>query len=379
MLRRILLIALKESRHIVRDFRTVWLALGIPLIMLLLFGYALTMDVQDIPIAVVDYDRTPESRELISAFERTRLFSVGTRLESENALLTAFRRAEIKAAIVIGRGYARAMARGERAEAQLIVDGTDANIAGIAFGYAAAVEQALSLKLLKDTLDRAGLGGGAGGAMPVTVSVRNWFNPTLKSQWYMVPGLVALLMAMMTAILMALTVAREWEQGTMEQLLVTPVRGVEIVVGKLIPYFVIGLMQLALIASSGILLFKVPLEGSIGLLVLLSSVFLIGGLAWGLLISIIARQQQVAMIMAVMTSMLPALLLSGFMTPIASMPRLVQLLTYIFPARYFLVILRGLFLKDLPLAAVWPESAALLVYATLVLALCTARFKTEVA
>ena len=379
MLARTLWIAAKETRHILRDFRTLWLTLGIPLVLLLLFGYALTMDVEDIGLIVVDRDRSALSRELISAFDRSGYFTVVERPEHIRELVKRFRRGEAQAAVVIPPAFSKAAERGERATAQLIVDGADANIAGITLGYAAAIEQTLTLRIVSETLNRHGLTARAPLAPSATLRLRNWFNPTLKSQWYLVPGLVAVIMAMMSSILMSLTIAREWENGTMEQLLATPVRPLEIVAGKLLPYFVIGIGQLLLIAASGILLFKVPLRGNLGALFMLSSIFLAGGLGWGLLISIIARQQQLAMQLAILSSMLPSLLLSGFMTPIASMPPFVQLLSYLFPARYFLVILRALFLKDLPLAALWPQTVALLVYLVVVYALCFLRFRSEVA
>ena len=379
MLHRILLIALKETWHILRDFRTVMMALGIPLIFLLLFGYALTMDVQDIPLVVVDQDKSASSRDLVGCFERTGYFSIVDRPENTDGILLLFRRSEAKAALVIPKGFSKAMDRAENAEAQLLVDGTDANTASIAIGYAAAIEQSLSMNLVVESLERAGVAGAGAMEAPMQLKNRFWFNPTLRSQWYMVPGLIAVIMAMMTSILMALTVAREWENGTMEQLLVTPVRSIEIVIGKLIPYFVIGLGQVLLIATVGILLFKVPLRGNLGILFFLSSIFLVGGLGWGLFISIITRQQQLAMQLALLTSMLPSLLLSGFMTPIVSMPKIIQAISYIFPARYFLVILRGLFLKDLPLSAFMPETTALLIYMGVVIVLCAVRFKTEVA
>jgi len=355
------------------------MAMGIPLVLLLLFGYALTMDVEDITLMVVDRDHSPLSRELSGAFERSGYFSIVDRPENEDVVLERFRRYEAKAALIIPHGFERDTERGDVARAQLIVDGTDANVADITIGYAQAIEQMLSFSMVVNTLERNGLSAGSMGRAPFTVKARNWFNPSLNSQWFMVPGLIALIMSMMTSILMALTVAREWENGTMEQLLVTPVNGMEIAIGKIIPYFIIGLGQLALIATSGILLFKVPLRGNICALLLISFIFLLGGLAWGLLISIVTRQQQLAMQMAILTSMLPSLILSGFMTPIASMPPIIKAITYIFPARYYLVALRGLFLKDIPLSALWPETTALLIYLGVILLLCSLRFRTEVA
>ncbi len=375
--RRVLLVALKEARHIQRDLRTLTLAFGIPFVLLLLFGYALTMDIDQIPLLVVDRDRSAASRDLCDSFVRTGTFTIAARPDDAAAILPAFRTNRAKAALVIERGFARALGRGERGAAQFIADGTDANVAAIAMGYAAAIGQTRTLQLTFAALDAAGVNLGRDARAPLTVKSRNWFNPALRSQWYLVPGLVALIMAMMAAILMALTVAREWEQGTMEQLLVTPVRPAEIMLGKLLPYFLIGLGQLTLVAAAGVVLFEVPIRGDLGLLYLLSSFFLVGGLAQGLFISVVTRQQQLAMQLALLSSLLPTLLLSGFMSPIASMPEVVQWLTYAVPARYFLIITRGIFLKGLGLTELWPQALALLGFAALMLRLGMARFKTR--
>jgi ABC-2 type transport system permease protein len=353
------------------------MAFGVPFVLLLLFGYALTMDIDDIPMAVVDYDHSAQSRDLVGSFVRTGFFSVVEPLDDPEAILHTFRVNRAKVALIIPRGFAHDLARGERAQAQLIADGTDANVAAIAMGYAAAIGQQKSLELRQTALDRQGLAAAGNLQAPVRVESRNWFNPHLTSQWYLVPGLIAVIMAMMSAILMALTVAREWERGTMEQLLVTPVRPVEILLGKLIPYFIIGVGQLTLVIGAGVTLFDVPITGNLALLYLISSLFLVGALGQGLLISVITRQQQVAIQISLISSMLPALLLSGFMSPIASMPPVIQYLTYIIPARYFLVVTRGIFLKGLSLTHLWPQALALSLFATLMVVLAAKRFKTR--
>ncbi|MBI5507158.1 MAG: ABC transporter permease [Deltaproteobacteria bacterium] len=376
-LRRVFLVARKEGQHILRDWRTLYMAFGVPLVLLMLFGYALTMDIDQIKMIVVDGDRTPESRDLVSRFERTGTFTVVARPDDADGLQQAFHLGQAKAALVIAPGLGRTLSQGEAATAQLVVDGTDANVASIAIGFAAAVAQARTLELAVSALDAQGLTLGARLKPPVVVKARNWFNPNLKSQWYLVPGLVAVIMAMLAAILMALTVAREWERGTMEQLLVTPVKPIEILIGKLIPYYLIGLGQLTLVAAAGVVLFDVPIRGNLGLLYLMSSVFLIGALSQGLLISVVARQQQVAMQLAMISSMLPAIMLSGFMSPIASMPKIVQAITYAIPARYFLVIVRGLFLKGIAFAQMRGPALALAAFAAVMLTLAVKKFKTR--
>ena len=377
MLRRVILLARKETLHILRDLRNLYMPFGVTLVLLLLFGFGLTMDVDDIPMVVLDGDRTAESRDLVSTFARTGYFSFAATVDNDREVLNAFRRNAAKVALVIPLGFATHLARGEIAQAQIIVDGTDANVAAIAMGYASAIAQAQSLEFMQATLDSQGIGATANLKAPVEVESRNWFNPNLKTQWYLVPGLIAVIMAMMSAILMALTVAREWERGTMEQLLVTPVRPIEILLGKLIPYFVIGIGQLILVIGAGVTLFEVPLAGNIALLYLISGIFLVGALGQGLLISVVTRQQQVAIQVAMISSMLPALLLSGFMSPISSMPTVIQYLTHIIPARYFLVVTRGIFLKGLTFGHLWAETLALLFFAVLMVAVAVRKFKTR--
>ncbi len=377
MIRRIGLMAWKETRHILRDVSTLYMAFGVPLVLLALFGYALTLDVEHIAMVVVDDDHTAESRDLVGRFERTGFFDVVGRPDDPAAVLGAFRRGDARAALFVPRGTARALDRGERAHVQLVVDGTNANVASIAIAYGEAAGEVMSLDVDLQTLDRLGIAGGQRIGPPLNVTSRNWFNPDLRSQWYLVPGLVAVIMAMMSAILMALTVAREWERGTMEQLLVTPARPIEILLGKLIPYFVIGLGQLTLVAGAGVLLFGVPIAGSLALLYGLSSLFLVGALGQGLLISVITRQQQLAMQISLITSLLPAILLSGFMAPVSSMPEVLQWLSRIIPARYLLVVTRTLFLKGSGLSTLWPQAVALLVFATVVMFLGVTRMKTR--
>ncbi len=366
--RRVWLMARKETWHILRDVRTVYMALGIPLVLLLLFGYALTTDVEHVRLLAVDEDRTPQSRELVSAFQRSGLFRVVASPVGAAGLNDALHRGQARAALVVPRGYARTLDRGQEASVQLVVDGTNANDATIALGYAAALAQDHSLKLLRASLARRGLTAGAAVAPPLDVRPRYHFNPALRSQWYLVPGLIAVILAMVNTLLMALTVAREWERGTMEQLLVTPVRRSEILLGKLLPYFALGLGQLVLVASAGVLLFEVPLRGSLLLLLGCSSLALVAALAQGLLISVVVRNQQVAMQLGILSSMLPALLLSGFMSPIASMPAPIQAASQLVPARHFLFVLRGLFLKGVDAASLLPQVGVLALFAVVLAA-----------
>ncbi len=368
---RVLLLALKETRHVVRDPRTLYMALGVPLVLLLLFGYALSTDVEDVRLLVVDQDRSSESRALVRAFEGSGLFRVVGRPASEAELSDRFYRGEARCALLFPPGYGRHLARGEEAAVQFVLDGTNANDASIAQAYAQAIVQQDSAARSLVGLQRLGV---VGAATPLPeLRQRNWFNPRLRSQWYLVPGLVAIILAMVNTILMALTVAREWERGTMEQLLVTPARMGEIVLGKLLPYFFIGLGQLVLVAAAGLLLYDVPLRGSLPLLFAASSLAILAALGQGLLISVLTRNQQVAMQLSILSSVLPALLLSGFMSPIASMPPFIQGVSRVVPARHFLVVLRGVFLKAAPVDSLLGELAALGVFAAVLLLVATLR------
>lgn len=363
--RRILLIAKKEFRHILRDMRTLYLALGIPLVLLILFGYALTTDVEDIDLMVIDQDKSEASRELVASMENSGAFQVVARPDGAKEVTGNFMASRARAALVIERGYQRKLERNESAQVQLLVDGTNANDASIAIGYAGAVTNAQSMKMAKMR-------------MPLSVKSRNWFNQALRSQWYLVPGLIAVILAMINTMLMALTVAREWERGTMEQLLVTPMQPGELIIGKLLPYLCIGIGQLVLVSGAGVLLFQVPLVGNIGLLFGISIMFLLAGLSQGLLISIITRNQQLAMMFSMLSSMLPALLLSGFMSPIASMPVFIQGLTHIIPSRYFLVVTRGIFLKGLTFEAIMFETLAICAFAVGLTAIAAKKFKGRI-
>jgi ABC-2 type transport system permease protein len=368
--------AKKETQHILRDMRTVYMALGIPLVLLLLFGYALTTDVEDVALALVDRDNTAASRRLVQILQNSSGFEVVTVLADPADAEEVFELELARCALIIERGFGKALDRNDEAAVQLLVDGTNANDASIAIGFAVQAGAWFQREQTSEAMARMGLGTG-NLKSPISIQNRNWFNQALRSQWYLVPGLIAVILAMINTMLMALTVAREWEKGTMEQLLVTPVSRGEIVLGKLIPYLLIGLGQLVLISSAGVLLFDLPLRGNIPLLLGISTLFLLAGLGQGLLISVVTRNQQLAMMFSFLSSMLPALLLSGFMSPIASMPRLIQILTHIIPSRYFLVVTRGIFLKGVGVQAIETEILAIAGFAVALILLSIKKFKTR--
>lgn len=364
---RIRALAHKETIHIVRDVRVIYLALGLPVVLLALFGYAVSFDLDRLPIAVVDQDHTPASRRLVEAMTASDAFRVQARLRDVKEVPTTFRRNELKAALVIPEGFGRSLARGERAEAQMLLDGADGTTTNIALGYAAGIAQAETQRLLSEA--------GLVLESPLVARARVRFNPGMRSARFIVPGLIAVILSIMAVLLTALTVAREWERGSMEQLFATPVRRVEVIVGKLLPYVAIGTVQVLLVVTVGAWLFGVPVVGSLWLLFGAALLFLTGMLGQGLLISVVTRNQQVATLVGVMSSMLPTLLLSGFLFPIENMPLFLRLFSRVIPGRYFIVVLRGILLKGNGIDVLWPEFVALGLFALAMIALSSGRFK----
>ena len=360
-------LARKEVIHIVRDVRVIYMALGLPVVMLILFGFAVSFDLERLPFALVDQDRSPASRRLVEALTASDSFAVAVRLDDPREVEPYFRRNQLKVGLVIPRDYGRKLARGEVAEAQLLLDGADGATTSIALGYAMGVSQAETRRLLEKT--------GLVGDLGLRDRVRLRFNPGMRSTNFIVPGLIAAILAIMAVLLTALTVAREWERGSMEQLFATPVGRLEVVVGKLLPYVVIGLVQVLLVVTMGSLVFAVPVVGSLGLLFGAALLFLMGMLGQGLFISVITRNQQVATQVGLLSSMLPTLLLSGFLTPVENMPLFLRAIAAVLPARYFIQVLRGVMLKGNGLAELWPDLLALLAFALAMVALSTARFK----
>ena len=374
--RRLRAVTRKEFLHILRDTRSLIIALLLPFIMLTLFGYALTLDVDQIPAYVCDQDQTPQSRELIDQFRGSKYFSIRGQVASYDAIERAVDRDRILVGIVILRNYARDLLDGKRPEVQVIIDGSDSNTAAIALGYAQSVIGTYGGQLRTDWQDRLG-----GGRMKPAVDarIRVLYNSDLKSKNFIVPGLIAVTMMIIAALLTSMTIAREWETGTMEQLLSTPLRPAEIVLGKLLAYFVVGLADMLSCVVVGVFIFGVPLRGSFWFLFLSGCVFLIGSLCWGVLVSAIARTQLVAYQLGLITSFLPAFLLSGFIYSIDNMPRVIQWISVIVPARYFVSLLKGVFLKGVGFGVLWRELLFLVVYTTLVFVLATRRMRQKVA
>ena len=375
-LRRTRAIARKELLHILRDPRSLVMALALPILMILLFGYALTLDVDRIPTIVYDADRSPESRELISRFQGSRYFSLLGATDSYSAIEQKMNSDECILGIVIPKDYAKDLLSGRAPQVQLLFDGSDSNTASIALGYSNGVVQSFAAELRAQAQNHMGIGKSH---PPVEARLRVWYNSQLKSKNYIVPGLIALILMIVGALLTSLTLAREWEMGTMEQLLSTALRPAEIALGKMSAYFVLGLVDMMLTIVIGVAIFDVPQHGSYLFLILTGCLFLMGALFWGILISALTRSQLVAYQVAMLTSFLPAFLLSGFVFAIENMPIPVQVATHIFPTRYFVTILKGIFLRGVGMEVLYLEVFFLAIYAAIVFLIAIRRLKQKVA
>jgi ABC-2 type transport system permease protein len=357
----------KEILHIVRDVQVIYMALGMPVVLLFIFGYAISFDLDRLPVGLLDQDHSPEARRLVDALCGSDAFSVERHFDRPEQIEPSFRRGEIKAALIIPPDFGDHLARKEGAVAQLLLDGSNDVTATIALGYTNGIALAESVRLIRSS--------GLMQDLLLEARIYMRFNPGMRSVLFIVPGLMALILAILAVLLTALTVAREWEQGSMEQLFTTPVGRLEVILGKLFPYLLLGMIQVLLVVTLGTILFDVPLRGSLWLLFLVSALFLIGTLSQGLLISVITRNQQVATQTGMVVGMLPTMLLSGFLIPIENMPWPLQLVSLIVPARYFIAAMRGILLKGNDFSMVYPHIAALLVFALVMVALCAVRFK----
>jgi ABC-2 type transport system permease protein len=364
-------VAVKEFRQIARDRRTLMILLFVPAFFLLLYGYALNFDIRNIPLAVQDNDRSSASREVISAFVNSGYFELVRDVPRSEDIDAVLNRGEVRAVLVIPGGFGRDAATGRPTAVQVLISGDNANTATTVMAYAAGLVSALSARY--EVQARA---GSARGPL-LDAEIRVWYNPELRSTLFLVPGLIAYI-AMLTAVIStALSIVREKEVGTMEQVRMSPVGPLAYVVGKTIPYFVVSLASAAGIVALSMLLFDLPMRGSWLMLFLAISIFLVGALAFGVLISTLAETQQVAFQLALLTSYLPTLMLSGFIFPISSMPQVLQAITYAVPARYFLIALRAIVLKGVGIAVVWQELLALVIFAGIVLSLASLRLKRE--
>ncbi|MGA2033016.1 MAG: ABC transporter permease [Thermoguttaceae bacterium] len=374
-LRRVWSVARKEFVHVLRDPRSMGMAVAIPMLLLLLFGYALTLDVDNVPMVIWDQSQTPASRDLVSRFLGSPYFSLRKYVDNYRDLEHAIDAGDALVGLVLPYNFDRHIAAMHPIPVQLIVDGSDANTATITIGYAEAITQIYSQEeVIERDLKREGI---TYFPIPLDVRSRVWFNPDLESRNYIIPGLIAVIMMIIAALLTSLTVAREWEQGTMEQLISTPVRGHELIFGKLVPYFAIGLLDVLLAVLMAEYLFRVPLRGNVALLFGMASIFLIGALAMGLTISIVAKSQLLASQMAMTMTFVPAYLLSGFMFSIVNMPKVVQLVTYLIPARYFVALLKGIYLRGVGLELMVFDATLLTVFGIVMVLVANLTFKKK--
>ncbi len=357
----------KEFFHILRDPRSLGIIVLMPLLMVLIFGYAINLDLKNIPIAVVDNDHSADSRRLIHAFSRSGYFEVRAYPANAADFETLFRAGKIKGGLTIPRGFAASIATQLETPVQIIVDGSDGNVGQTILQYSEAILMDFSSKITPQQMQ-----------MPVEMRPRFWYNETLQSANFIVPGLVAVILMMISALLTSITIAREKETGTLEQLLAAPVHPVEIIVGKVVPYIALALLDGLIIIGAGLLIFDVPFHGSPMVLLMGTLIYLYPCLTLGLLISTLSRTQQVAMMQALIITILPSMMLSGFIFPIASMPKLHQFISSVIPATYYLRIIRGVLLKGVDAAVLAPDALILLIIGTVFIGLAVKKFKVKI-
>lgn len=366
-----LAVARKELRQIVRDARTLVILLFVPAFFLLLYGYALNWDIRHIRLAVIDRDHSADSRTLISSFTNSTFFDIVADPTSMADAERMIDRGDIRAVLVIPEGLSRDLRTGRTADVQVIVNGDNATTATTVVGYAQAIIRGVSASIRLD------IAGGRGVLPPLTVEPRIWFNPELKSTLFLVPGLIGFIVMISCVISTSLSIVREKERGTWEQVRMAPIDTVSYVVGKTIPYFVISYASALFIIFAAMWLFDMPMRGSWPALLAALSLYVVGALGTGLLVSTVVDSQALAFLVSLILSLLPTMILSGFIFPIASMPVPIQVISYIVPARYFLVVLRGIVLKGTEIQVFGAQFAALALYGVIVLGLASLRLAKE--
>jgi ABC-2 type transport system permease protein len=367
-MRRVLFLIRKELIELKGDPNLLRVVIVAPIIQLTILGYAATTDVKNVPMVVVDADRSAASRALVREFDASRYFSIVDIVSSVNEMTPFLESNRAWMALSIPGGYGRDIGSGTPATVQIVADGSDASSTNVALGYATTLVAGHAQELLAAKLPPGAAGGGG-----IDARVRIWFNPQLLSKDFMIPGVLALLLLVMTGVLASMGIVREKELGTLEQLNVTPLRRWELVVGKLLPYGLVGMVDVFLVVAVAIFWFEVPLRGSLALLVAMSAIYLLSTLGIGLFVSTISNNQQQAMMTAVFFFVAPMMYLSGFVFPIENMPAVIQPITYLIPLRYYLVIVRGIFLKGVGLEALWPQALALFGWGVGILVLATLR------
>jgi ABC-2 type transport system permease protein len=368
---RLLSIIRKEFIQIRRDVRTLALIIVMPIMQLFLLGYAATTDVKNISLAVWDQDRTPQSRRLLDAFRAADYFQLRYMVGSEDEYRTLIEKGEARAALIIPPDYDRRLSEG-KAQVSMVLDGSDATVGGTALSAAKLIGQAYATRVLTERA--AATGQRLSMDQPLEVRTQVWYNPDLVSAYFNIPGVIGMILSFITAMLTATAVVRERERGTIEQLIVTPIRSWELILGKILPYVILAFIDVLEVLIIGRYWFKVPIRGDLGLIFVLSGLFVFSGLGIGLFASTIANTQQEAML-AVMMTLLPSVFLSGFFFPIDAMPRVLQLVSYAIPLRYYLVIIRALLIKGVGAAALQSQIVALSLFAILIMGAAVARFR----
>lgn len=371
MFQRLFSLIRKEFIQIVRDPRTLGITFVLPVVMLFLLGFAATNDVRNIALVVYDQDHSPSSRRLIDAYRAADYFQLAYVVSSEEEMRTLIDNNSARAGLVIPPDYGDQVNGWKPATVAFVLDGSDPTVASTALAAATLIGQALSTELSVDRLERRGMSSTLQQAIDVRTQV--WYNPGLLSALYMIPAMIGMILQYQSTMLTATSIVRERERGTIEQLIVTPLRSWELIIGKLTPYVIIAFINTLEILAIGFLVFKVTVAGSLPLLLLLTGLFLVTTLGIGLLISTIASTQQEAMLTTMFT-LLPSIFLSGFFFPLAAMPTWLQVISYFIPLRYYLIISRGIVIKGVGVPELWPEILALTIFAILVMSGAIARF-----
>jgi ABC-2 type transport system permease protein len=380
MFSRIKELIIKEFIQISRDKRMLLIVFIAPIVQLILFGYAITTDIENISTAVWDMDRTPESRDFISAVENSGNFNLNYHVDSENEITNLLESGSAQVAVKINPGFGEDIKKGNKAKIQVIIDGSDSNSAAVTLGYINQISASYSKSILIERLNRFELLKQEKIDTNIdsfSNEIRFWFNPTLKSRFSNVPAVMAFVLLLSTIMLTSMSIVKEKEAGTIEQLIVTPIRPIELIAGKTIPFAIIGFIDVLLVISVSYSWFGIPLRGNLLILFFSMILYLFATLGVGLFISTISRTQQQAM-MSTFFFMMPAVLLSGFMFPIENMPKVIQYITYLNPLRYFFVIITGVFLKGTGLDILWPQMLALGIIGIVILAVSISRFRKRI-
>jgi ABC-2 type transport system permease protein len=370
----ILTVAKKEFKQIYRDKRTLFILVFFPMFMLMMFGYALNFDIKHIQLAVFDEDKTQTSREFVDSFIRNEYFDLNQYLDSIIQIDQLMAKEQFKAALVIPSGFSDNILNGNSPQIQIIIDGTNSNTAATIVGYVNAIIQDYSTKIILKSIMKIGK---TRLTLPIDFKPRVWYNPELKSSKFLIPGLIGFILMIITVLTTSLSIVKEKERNTIEQIAVAPIKPVELILGKTLPHVLISLVASVLILTASYYLFGLTIKGSIPLLFLVTLIFLTGTLGMGLMISTIAETQQVAFMISVVTTLLPAFLLSGFVFPIRNMPVVIQAITYIIPVKYYLVVLRNILLKGTGLYAFWDQVLFLIAFAVVMITASSIRMSKK--